>query len=46
MPSFKGDGAGDLLVRIRVVLPTDLSDEAKRPRARLADLIDQPDPRA
>ena len=29
MPRFKGDGTGDLFVRIRVVLPTDLSDEAK-----------------
>jgi curved DNA-binding protein len=45
MPRFKGDGTGDLLVRIRVVLPTDLSDEAKAAAIRLADLIDQPDPR-
>jgi DnaJ-class molecular chaperone len=46
MPRFKGDGTGDLLVRIRVLLPTDLSDEAKAAAAALADLIDQPDPRA
>jgi DnaJ-class molecular chaperone len=46
MPRFKGDGTGDLLVRIRVVLPTDLSDETKAAAAKLADLIDQPDPRA
>ncbi len=46
MPRFKGDGAGDLLVRIRVVLPTDLSDEARAAASRLVDLIDQPDPRA
>lgn len=46
MPRFKGDGTGDLLVRVRVVLPTDLSDEAKAAAAALADLIDQPDPRA
>ncbi|MEO5704656.1 MAG: J domain-containing protein [Candidatus Limnocylindrales bacterium] len=46
MPPFKGEGTGDLLVRIRVVLPTDLSDEAKAAAADLADLIDQPDPRA
>jgi curved DNA-binding protein len=45
MPRFKGEGMGDLLVRIRVVLPTDLSDEAKAAAAHLADLIDQPDPR-
>ena len=46
MPKFKGDGTGDLLVRVRVVLPTDLSDEAKAAAIRLADLVDQPDPRA
>lgn len=46
MPKFKGDGTGDLLVRIRVVLPTNLSDEAKKAAKRLADLVDQPDPRA
>lgn len=46
MPRFKGEGTGDLIVRIRVVLPSSLSDEAKTAAAGLADLIDQPDPRA
>lgn len=46
MPRFKGDVTGDLLVRVRVVLPTDLSDEARAAATRLADLVDQPDPRA
>ena len=46
MPAFKGDATGDLFVRIRVVLPTELSDEAKAAASTLADLIDQPDPRA
>ena len=46
MPHFKGDGTGDLLVRIRVVLPSSLTDEATAAAAALADLIDQPDPRA
>ena len=46
MPRFKGDGTGDLLVRVRVVLPTDLSDDAKAAAARLAELAHQPDPRA
>jgi DnaJ-class molecular chaperone len=46
LPKFKGEGAGDLIVRIRVVMPTNLSDEAKAAAASLADLIDQPDPRA
>ena len=45
MPRFKGDGTGDLLVRIRVVLPTNLSDEAKAAAERLAELAAQPDPR-
>ena len=46
MPLFKGEGTGDLLVRIRVVLPTDLTEEAQAAAAALANLIDQPDPRA
>jgi len=45
MPRFKGDGTGDLLVRVRVVLPSNLSDEAKAAAQRLAELVDQPDPR-
>ena len=46
MPHLKGDGHGDLLVRVRVVLPTDLSDEARAAGAAFLDLVDQPDPRA
>jgi DnaJ-class molecular chaperone len=46
MPHFKGEGHGDLFVRIRVVLPTDLSDEARTAAAAFLDLVDQPDPRA
>jgi DnaJ-class molecular chaperone len=46
MPRFKGDGTGDLFVRIRHVLPTDLSDEAKAAATRFLDLAEQPDPRA
>jgi len=38
--------AGDLLVRIRVVLPTKLSDDALATARRLVELADQPDPRA
>jgi DnaJ-class molecular chaperone len=38
--------AGDLLVRVRVILPTDLSDEARAAAERLTSLVDQPDPRA
>jgi DnaJ-class molecular chaperone len=45
MPHLKGDGHGDLIVRVRVVLPTDLSDEAAATAASFLDLADQPDPR-
>ncbi len=46
MPRFKGDGTGDLFVRVRVVLPTNLTDEAKAAAERFLDLANQPDPRA
>ncbi len=46
MPHFKGDGHGDLIVRVRLVLPTDLSDEARAAATAFLDLVDQPDPRA
>ncbi len=45
MPRFKASGSGDLYVRIRVVLPTDLSSEAKDAARRFLDLVDQPEPR-
>lgn len=45
MPKLKGDGAGDLLVRVRIVLPTDLSDDAVAAARRFFDLANQPDPR-
>ena len=40
------DGTGDLFVRVRPVLPTDLSDEARGAAERFLDLVHQPDPRA
>jgi curved DNA-binding protein len=46
MPAFKGEGTGDLFVRVRVVLPDHLSDEAKAAAERFLDLVPQPDPRA
>ena len=46
MPAFKGGASGDLFVRVRVVLPNDLSDEAKAAAERFLDLVPQPDPRA
>ena len=45
LPRFKGTGQGDLFVRARVVLPTDLSEEATEAAGTLFRLIDQPTPR-
>jgi curved DNA-binding protein len=45
LPRFKGEGHGDLLVRIKVVLPAELSPEAREAARRFIDLTDQPDPR-
>lgn len=45
MPRLRQDGYGDLYVRVRVVLPGQLSDEAKRAARRLFELVDQPNPR-
>ena len=45
LPRFKGEGHGDLLVRVRVVLPTELSDEARAAATTFLDLTNQPDPR-
>ncbi len=46
MPRFRGDGFGDLLVKVRVVLPSGLDDEARRRFRTFAEHIHQPDPRS
>ena len=46
MPRLKGDGTGDLYLKVRVVLPASLSDEARDAARTFLDHIDQPDPRA
>jgi curved DNA-binding protein len=46
MPRFNGEGFGDLRVRVRVVLPTNLSEEARVAAARFLDLANQSNPRA
>jgi DnaJ-class molecular chaperone len=46
MPRLKGEGDGDLLVKVRVVMPTKLSPEAEAAARAFLDLVDQPDPRA
>ena len=45
MPRLRGEGTGDLLARVRVVLPSALDDEAKAAARAFLDLVDQPDPR-
>jgi len=42
---MSGNGSGDLYVKIRVVLPDRLDEEAKRLVRRLGEHIQQPDPR-
>jgi len=46
MPHLRGEGRGDILARVKVVLPTRLSDDARAAAETLCDLVDQPDPRA
>jgi len=45
LPRFKADDHGDLIVRIRVVLPGPLDPEGRRLAQELADHVRQPDPR-
>lgn len=46
MPRLKGEGSGDLYVRVRVVLPAALDERARAAAASFLDLVHQPDPRA
>lgn len=46
MPRFKADGHGDLFIKAKVVLPKDLSSDARDAADRFLRLADQPDPRA
>ncbi len=46
MPRLKGDGAGDLYVRVRVVLPTKLTPEAEEAARAFLGLVRQPSPRS
>jgi curved DNA-binding protein len=45
MPRLNATGHGDLYARAKVILPTQLSDEAVEAAHHLIDLVDQPDPR-
>ncbi len=44
MPRFRADGAGDLYVRTRIVLPTDLSEDARAAARRFLDLAARGEP--
>jgi len=46
MPRMKDDGAGDLYVKVRVVLPAYLDDQATGAARTFLDLVHQPDPRS
>lgn len=46
MPRLKAGEPGDLYVRVRVILPTHLSDEAKESARHFLEIAHQPDPRA
>lgn len=41
---FRGEGRGDLYVKVRVVLPTGLSDDARTAAERFLDLANPPEP--
>jgi molecular chaperone DnaJ len=45
MPRLKGEGRGDLHVKVRVVLPV-LDEARQEAAAAFLDAIDQPDPRS
>ena len=45
LPRFRGEGRGDLYAKVRVVLPTGLSGEAKAAAERFLELANQRDPR-
>jgi len=44
LPHFRKEGRGDLYVRVRVVLPSNLSDEAKGAAEAFLKLASQPEP--
>jgi curved DNA-binding protein len=45
MPRYRAEGYGDLYVKAKVVLPSELSDEARAGAEQFVRLADQPDPR-
>jgi len=45
MPHLRGAGVGNLLVKVRVVLPSGLGADAEQAARTFLELVDQPDPR-
>jgi len=45
MPVLRKDDVGDILAKVRVVLPTNLTPEAEEAARQFIDIVDQPDPR-
>ncbi len=45
LPHFRKEGRGDMYVKVRLVLPTNLSADAKQAADRFLDLVQQQDPR-
>jgi curved DNA-binding protein len=45
MPRFNANGFGDLYAKVRLILPTDLSADAKASARTFFELVDQPTPR-
>jgi molecular chaperone DnaJ len=45
MPVLRKDHVGDILAKVRVVLPTNLTPEAEEAARQFIDTVDQPDPR-
>ena len=45
LPHFRKEGRGDMYVKVRLVLPTNLTPDAKQAAGQFLDLVQQPDPR-
>jgi curved DNA-binding protein len=45
MPHLRGEGFGDMLVKVRVLLPATLDPQAEQAARTFLELVDQPDPR-
>jgi DnaJ-class molecular chaperone len=46
MPQMRGETTGDLYLKVKVILPTTLDEQARKAASTFLDLVAQPDPRA